>query len=130
MTKRSRPRAPDDSRLFATLLESRPGVPKSIDDSVDVDDLPGVHTAPVRSSDVLVAVDAGRRLASDPRTRTARKELARAALELAALLDSRTDHGKPLARDPVDPRRAAKRERLERAAREAGERIKRRARRG
>jgi hypothetical protein len=107
-------------------------VPKPIEsDSIDVDELPGVHTSPVRHSSVLAAVDAQAPRIRDPETRPARRALARNLMELAVLLESRTDYGKPPARDSVslDPRRAEKRAKLERAAREAGERIKKRARR-
>ena len=145
MSKRSRPR-PSESNVFATLLESRPGVPKPIDhDSIDVDDLPGVHTSPVRHSAVLAAVDANALRLRDPETRPARRDLARRARELAALLDSRTDQSaRPTLErgraeemgaeemGPVpqfDPVRAAKRARLERVARAAGERIQKRTRR-
>ena len=131
MTKRSRPRFLE-TNPFPTLLESRPGVPKLIhEDSIDVDDLPGVHTAPVRQSAVLATVDSQAQRIRDPETRPARRQLARNLMELAVLLESRTDYSKPPARDSVslDPRRAEKRARLERAAREAGDRIKKRARR-
>lgn len=101
MSKRSRPR-PEDSQLYATLLESRPGVPKPIHDSIDVDELPGVHTAPVRNSDVLASVDA-----KLPRR------------NLLALLESRTDHTSPP--QVTNPVRAALRAKLERAARESRE---------
>lgn len=132
MTKRSRPRAPDPTSPFATLLDSRSGIPRPIDgDSIDVDDLPGVHTSPVPHSAVLAAVDARAPRIRDPETRPARRALAKHLMELAVLLESRTDYNKPTARDgaPLDARRAAQRERLERAAREVGERIKKRARR-
>lgn len=132
MTKRSRPRFHPAVTPLATLLESRPGVPRAIhEDSVDVDDLPGVHTSPVHHSSVLASVDAQAPRIRDPETRPARRQLARNLMELAVLLESRTDYTKPPARDSVsmDPRRAEKRARLERAAREAGERIKKRAQR-
>ena len=110
MPKRSRPRL-QDSQLFSTLLESRPGVPKPIDDSLDVDDLPGVNTAPVRHSDVLASVDA-----RAPRSNV---------LDLASLLDSRTDQAAPMRTI------SAQRAKLERVAREAREtRRFSRARRG
>ena len=117
MSKRSRP----------TLLAPRPPT----EDSIDVDDLPGVHTATVAPTAVLASVDAQAQRIRDPETSTARRQLARNLMELAVLLESRTDYSKPPARDSVslDPRRAANRAKLERAAREAGEKIKRRARR-
>ncbi len=129
MSKRSRPRILDTNP--STLLDSRPGIPKPIhEDSIDVDDLPGVHTSPVRPSSVLAAVNADAQRIRDPETRPARRQLARNLMELAVLLESRTDYSKPPARDnaPLDPRRAEKRAGLERAAREAGERIKKRLR--
>jgi hypothetical protein len=129
MSNRSRRNGRLTPNPFATLLESRPGVPKPIDDeSIDVDDLPGVQTAPVRNRDVLAVRDANGPKLGDPQSRAARRTVVRAALELAALLDSHTDHAAPPQRS-ADPVRAAKRARLERAAQEVGERIKKRARR-
>ena len=131
MTKRSRPRPATTTSPFATLLDSRPGIPRPIDDvdAIDIDELPGVNTAPVRNRDVLEVRDANGPKLGDAQSRAARRTVVRAALELAALLDSHTDHAAPPQRTQSDPVRAAKRARLERAAQEAGERIKRRARR-
>lgn len=131
MTRRSRPRSPDTTRPFATLLDSRPGVPRPIDDdSVDVDDLPGVHTSPVPHSAVLASVDANAPRLRDPESRPARQALRQRLMEAIALLESRTDHTRPPTRRPAppDPGQVEKRAKLERAAREVGERIKKRAR--
>ena len=136
MTRRSRPRSPVPTRRFATLLESRPGIPRPIDDdanndaSIDVDDLPGRRTSPVPQSAVLASVDARAPRLGDPESRPARQALRQRLMEAVALLESRTDHARPPSRDSaLDPRRAAQRAKLERAAREMGERIKKRARR-